>query len=126
MEKDSHKILTATNTHNAFKLLAANRVGIVISDLNMPDMNGVEFLKQVRLMYPEIVRIMLSGGGDFETATAAINEGEVHKFFVKGRDDELLRREIKRKIWQAHGYDIPLINTLPRHPGRSQRRLTTD
>ena len=45
-----------------------------------------------------VVRIMLSGGSDLGTATAAINEGEVHKFFVKGQDAEWLRREIKRKI----------------------------
>jgi diguanylate cyclase (GGDEF)-like protein/PAS domain S-box-containing protein len=126
LQKDGHKILTATNTHNAFKLLAVNRVGIVISDQNMPEMSGVEFLKQVKLMYPDIVRIMLSGGGDFETATAAINEGEVHKFFVKGRDGELLRREIQRKIWHAPVHDIPVISTSPRRPGRPQRRLTTD
>jgi hypothetical protein len=44
---------------------------------------------------------MLSGAGDFGTATAAINEGEVHKFFVKGRDEELLRREIRLKTLDA-------------------------
>lgn len=95
--KDGHAVLSAANTHDAFELLATHPVSIVISDLNMPDMNGVEFLRRVKLMYPEIVRIMLSGVGDFGTATAAINEGEVHKFFVKGRDEELLRREIRLK-----------------------------
>ena len=126
LQKDGHNILTAANTHDAFKLLAANRVSIVISDQNMPGMNGVEFLKQVKLMYPDIVRIMLSGSGDFETATAAINEGEVHKFFVKGQDGELLRREIKRKIWHAPNHDTPVMTSRPRRPGRQQRRLTAE
>jgi response regulator RpfG family c-di-GMP phosphodiesterase len=98
LQKDGHTVLTAGNTHDAFELLANHPVSIVISDQNMPEMSGVEFLRRVKLMYPEIVRIMLSGVGDFGTATAAINEGEVHKFFVKGRDEDLLRREIRLKI----------------------------
>lgn len=101
LQKDGHPVLTAGNTHDAFELLATHSVSIVISDQNMPEMSGVEFLRRVKLMYPEIVRIMLSGVGDFGTATAAINEGEVHKFFIKGRDEELLRREIRLRIRQS-------------------------
>jgi diguanylate cyclase (GGDEF)-like protein/PAS domain S-box-containing protein len=101
LQKDGHPVLTAGNTHDAFELLATHSVSIVISDQSMPEMSGVEFLRRVKLMYPEIVRIMLSGVGDFGTATAAINEGEVHKFFIKGRDEELLRREIRLRIRQS-------------------------
>jgi diguanylate cyclase (GGDEF)-like protein/PAS domain S-box-containing protein len=101
LQKDGHPVLTATTTHDAFELLATHSVSIVISDQNMPEMSGVEFLRRVKLMYPEIVRIMLSGVGDFGTATAAINEGEVHKFFIKGRDEDQLRREIRLRIRQS-------------------------
>ena len=97
LQKDGHNILTASDTRQAFELLNSNRVGIVISDQNMPQMSGVDFLRQVKLMYPETVRIMFSGASDFNTARSAINEGEVQRFFVKGRDEELLRREIRRK-----------------------------
>lgn len=126
LQKDGHSVLAASSSHEAFKLLALNRVGIVVSDQNMPEMTGVEFLRQVKLMYPEVVRIMLSGSEDFATAAAAINEGEVHKFFVKGHDTGLLRREIKRKIWHAPDHDVPVLNPVQRRPGRPQRRLTTD
>ena len=101
--KDGHNILTAIHVRDAFELLASRRVDVVVSDQNMPEMSGVEFLRRVKLMYPHIVRIMLSGADDAVTAIAAINEGEVHKFFVKGRDDELLRREIIRKLRHASG-----------------------
>ncbi|MDP2396762.1 MAG: EAL domain-containing protein [Burkholderiales bacterium] len=98
LQKDGHHILTASDTHKAFELLTSNHVGIVISDQNMPQMSGVDFLRRVKLMYPDTMRIMLSGTDDFNTATAAINHGEVQRFFVKGRDEEMLRREIKRRI----------------------------
>lgn len=126
LQKDGHTILAAGSSHDAFKLLAGNSVGIVIADAKMPEMSGVKFLRQIKLMYPEVLRIMQSGTEDFSTAAAAINEGEVHKFFVKGQDNELLRREIKRKIWHAPGYHIPLRSAAPRRPGRPQRRLTSD
>ena len=100
LQRDGHRVLETTSTRDAFELLATNRVGIIVSDENMPGMSGVEFLRRVKLMYPDAMRIMFSGVGDFGTATAAINEGEVHKFFVKGRDEELLSREIGKKFRQ--------------------------
>lgn len=101
LERDGHRVLDAKNTREAFELLTTNRIGAIISDQNMPGMSGVEFLRRVKLMHPDVMRVMLSGIGDFGIATAAINDGEVHKFFIKGRDEELLRREISKKIRHA-------------------------
>ena len=98
LQRDGHRVLETTSTRDAFEILAKNRVSIIIADENMPGMSGVEFLRRSKLMYPDTMRIMFSGAGDFGTATAAINEGEVHKFFIKGKDEELLRREIKKKV----------------------------
>jgi len=104
LQRDGHRVLETTGTRDAFELLATNRVSIVIADENMPGMSGVEFLRRTKLMYPDTMRIMFSGAGDFGTATAAINEGEVHKFFVKGHDEELLRREIGKKLRQERAH----------------------
>jgi diguanylate cyclase (GGDEF)-like protein/PAS domain S-box-containing protein len=102
-------ILTASSTNQAFDLLSKHRVAAIVSDQNMPDMPGVEFLKRVKHMYPGIVRIMLSGTEDFQSATSAINEGGVHRFFVKGRDDEKLRSEIGRIL--RHSETAPAHST---------------
>jgi len=101
LQRDGHRVLETTSTRDAFELLATNRVGIIIADENMPGMSGVEFLRRAKLMYPDTMRIMFSGASDFGTATAAINEGEVHKFFIKGKHEDLLRREIRKKVWLA-------------------------
>ncbi len=108
LQRDGHRVVGASSTREAFEKIAAQRVDIVISDHNMPGMSGVEFLRRIKLMYPHIMRIMLSAVGDFQTAAAAINEGEVHKYFVKGRDDELLRGEIRKIFWQK---ESPAIDT---------------
>lgn len=111
LRRDGHQVLGAATTREAFDLLATHRVGMVVSDQNMPDMDGVEFLRRVKLMYPDAVRVMLSGVGDFDTATAAINEGEVHKFFVKGRDEDLLRSEIRKTYWRERVSPLELLAT---------------
>jgi diguanylate cyclase (GGDEF)-like protein/PAS domain S-box-containing protein len=104
LQQDGHHVIDTTSTRDAFELLATRRVDIIVSDQSMPGMDGVEFLRRVKLMYPHAMRIMLSGAGDFDAATAAINEGEVHKFFIKGRDEELLRREIGKKFRQGGAF----------------------
>jgi DNA-binding NarL/FixJ family response regulator len=64
----------------------------------MPEMSGVEFLSRVKRSHPEVVRVMLSGASDVATMSAAINQGAVHKYYVKGRDDGLLREAIRRVV----------------------------
>ena len=56
---------------------------VVVADLKMPKMDGIEFLKRVKEFYPETVRIMLTGHGDMDVAMEAINNGEVFRFLLK-------------------------------------------
>jgi CheY-like chemotaxis protein len=61
----------------------------------MPQMNGTEFLRQVRQQYPETVRILLSGYSEIGAVTAAVNEGAVWKYLSKPWDDEELREQVR-------------------------------
>jgi response regulator RpfG family c-di-GMP phosphodiesterase len=56
---------------------------VVVSDLQMPGMNGIQFLAAVRNQAPETVRIMLTGQGDLSAAVAAVNQGAIFRFLVK-------------------------------------------
>ena len=61
----------------------------------MPQMTGVEFLRQAKIKYPETVRIVLSGYTELQSITDAINEGAIYKFLTKPWDDEQLRANIQ-------------------------------
>jgi response regulator RpfG family c-di-GMP phosphodiesterase len=61
----------------------------------MPGMSGVEFLSKVKELYPETVRMSLSGYSEISTVTDAINKGAIWKYITKPWDDELLLQEIR-------------------------------
>ncbi|HEY4321421.1 MAG TPA: HD domain-containing phosphohydrolase [Gemmatimonadales bacterium] len=56
---------------------------VVVSDKQMPEMDGVAFLSRVRSLAPDITRILLTGEADLETAIDAVNEGQIFRFLTK-------------------------------------------
>ncbi|WP_028239827.1 EAL domain-containing protein [Stutzerimonas azotifigens] len=94
LRRDGYRILIATRAQDAFELLAKHDVQVILSDQRMPEMNGTEFLSRVKDLYPETVRMVLSGYTDLKSVTNAINEGSIYKFLTKPWDDEQLRLHI--------------------------------
>jgi len=64
-------------------LRRSGEFAVVISDLRMPEMDGVTFLGQVRQLMPEAVRILLTGQADMDAAIAAVNHGNIFRFLTK-------------------------------------------
>ncbi|MFP5222520.1 MAG: HD domain-containing phosphohydrolase [Acidobacteriota bacterium] len=90
-----YDIVTAVGAEEGLKALAAQGpFAVVISDLAMPGMDGVKFLRKVRDMSPSTVRMMLTGHGDFEAAIAAVNEGNIFRFMTKPCPVEFLIQAI--------------------------------
>lgn len=82
---------TAIDAHSALEILGSERIDLIITDQNMPKISGTELLNTVRTLYPEVMRIMLTGNTDIETAKQAINSGQIMRFFTKPFDEfELL------------------------------------
>jgi CheY-like chemotaxis protein len=76
------------------EILAKNEVDVIVSDQRMPGMTGVEFLGKVRKIYPDTVRMVLSGYADLQSVTDAVNQGAIYKFLMKPWDDAQLRAHI--------------------------------
>jgi class 3 adenylate cyclase len=72
------------------ELLAQHPIQVVISDKDMPGMNGLHFLQRVRELYPRVCRILLTGRPDLSSTIQAINEGEVYRFLEKPWSKESL------------------------------------
>ena len=73
---------------------------VVISDMQMPYMNGIELLSHVRNMAPDTVRVMLTGNANLQTAIDSVNEGNIFRFLTKPCSPELLHKTIIAAIKQ--------------------------
>lgn len=73
---------------------------VVISDLRMPEMNGIQFLSAVRKQSPDSVRLILSGNADLQAAIASVNEGSIFRFLTKPCPVDTLRTAIDGALKQ--------------------------
>jgi len=101
LRHDGYTVLTANSGSDGLELLAIHDVGVILSDQRMPEMTGVEFLRRAKELYPDTVRIVLSGYTDLKSVTDAINEGAIYKFLTKPWEDEQLRENI-REAFRHH------------------------
>jgi diguanylate cyclase (GGDEF)-like protein/PAS domain S-box-containing protein len=95
LRKEGYRILTADSGAEGLELLATQPVQVILSDHRMPRMTGTEFLRRVKSLHPDTVRLVLSGYADLESVTYAVNEGAIYKYLHKPWDDELLRAHIR-------------------------------
>ncbi len=107
LRKEDYRLLTAAGGQQGLDILAQNEVHVVISDQRMPEMSGTEFLKQVKKLYPQVIRIILTAYTDLGTITESINEGSIYKFFLKPWNDQNLKLEIRQALDQ---YDLMEAN----------------
>jgi two-component system, NtrC family, sensor kinase len=96
---DDFEILTASSGVEGLSLLEeVSPIHVVISDYRMPEMTGVDFLREVVKKWPETVRIVLSGYADTASIVSAINEGHIYKFIPKPWNDDELRVTITNAL----------------------------
>jgi len=94
LRQDGYTVVVARNADHALDLLTMHDVSLIVADQNMTDMPGMEFFRRVKLMYPVIPRILLTADTASETVTAALVSRDIHRCFLKQRDESLLRTEI--------------------------------
>ncbi len=98
LRRDGYNLFFATKAQKALDKLAGTSVDLVISDYQMPGMNGVTFLQRVRNAHPQVLTIMMTGIEDINIAAQAINQAGVYKFIVKPWESEDLRITVRRAL----------------------------
>ncbi|MGD0814453.1 MAG: HD domain-containing phosphohydrolase [Verrucomicrobiota bacterium] len=73
---------------------------IIVSDMQMPGMNGLELLAKVEALAPDTVRMVLTGNADQKTAVDAVNRGHIFRFMTKPCKSELLAEMLKAGLKQ--------------------------
>lgn len=82
-----YNILEASSGAEGLSMLTQHAVDLVICDMRMPEMDGAEVLENIRLKWPDTIRILLTGFADLQSTIAAINRGEIYRYLAKPWDD---------------------------------------
>lgn len=108
-----YKVLTAASGAEGLALMEHESVDLVISDMRMPEMTGAEELEQIRLKWPDVVRILLTGYADLEATVNAINRGEIHRYISKPWNDNeialIVRDALERKALLAEKHALEAL-----------------
>jgi CheY-like chemotaxis protein len=95
------EVLLAESGAEGLAILEERDVELVLSDFRMPGMNGVEFLKRVKELRPDPVRVLLTGYADTDVIVSALNEGEIYRYINKPWNETELLDVVKKAL--EHG-----------------------
>jgi DNA-binding NtrC family response regulator len=89
--RQDFQIETAPSAAEALtKLSTSGPYAVIVADMRMPEMDGAQLLSKVMVKFPEVIRIMLTGSLDIQTAVRAVNEGNIFRFITKPCEKEAL------------------------------------
>ncbi len=99
--RKQYSVSTATGGAAALQVIADDGpFAVIVSDMQMPEMNGVQFLQAAQKLSPESVRLMLTGNADQKTAVDAVNQGAVFSFYTKPCSQELMSNALQKAVEQ--------------------------
>ena len=103
-----YDVRTTVDAHEALRLVANERVHVIVSDQKMPLMRGADLLRQVRELSPNTMRLLLTGYSELDAVVDSVNEGEIFRFLNKPWDAADIRAAVAQaaEIAQA-SFDTP-------------------
>ncbi len=93
------QVITAESAQEGLKLLALNSdIHVIISDLKMPVMNGLDFIKEVKRISPEKVCMLLTGFMESEIMLEGFNKELIFRYLMKPWDKNELEETVKEAL----------------------------
>lgn len=117
------QVVTAASARDALGLIRQGDFDVVISDQRMPEMTGVEFLNQVKVMAPRAMRILLTGYSDMQAVLQSVNDAEVFRFVNKPWDVVELPLIIAQAAEIARRQEAAPLAGVAVHPEIAGERL---
>ena len=118
-----YEVVAFTSPKEALDFVKDNRVDLVISDYLMPDIDGIQFLAEIKEIQPEATRVLLTGYADKENAIKAINDVGLYQYIEKpwenedlkliirnGLEKRILLQKLKDKIDEVNKAHSELLN----------------
>lgn len=97
--RTKYQIYTAISGKDAVEILKQHAdIEVILTDQRMPEMTGVEFLKSILPIFPDPIRVLLTGYADLKASIDAVNEGKIFHYLSKPWNEE----EVIMTIDKAH------------------------
>jgi len=111
--RDYH-IHVASSGQEALEIMETNSIQLVITDQRMPDMSGIEFLEQIVPLYPDCMRMIMTGFSDLEAVIQAINKGNIYRYVSKpwNREDLKITIDSALEVYNLKSQNKHLIDGL--------------
>ncbi len=122
---EKYELFYASSAEDGLDILRGNDIDLVISDVRMPVKDGITFLSEVKVLYPQIVRIFLSGYSDQKSVLRAFAEGCAQQLIPKPWEETELKSIVKGALKQAKRQKLKIdrlqkiinsLTTLPPMP----------
>ncbi|MDY7030322.1 MAG: histidine kinase dimerization/phosphoacceptor domain -containing protein [Thermodesulfobacteriota bacterium] len=98
LRNEPYESLFAQSSREALDILNTKSVQVIITDLGMPEINGLTLLTKVQQKYPDTIRLVLSGLDDKQCILDAVNRGDIYRYIMKPCTDMDLKVTIKQSI----------------------------
>ncbi|EKS9793904.1 MULTISPECIES: HD domain-containing phosphohydrolase [Burkholderia] len=122
-----YAILTAESGEAALEVLASTEVDLIVSDMRMPGMSGAEFLARARSLYPDTMRILLTGYAEIASVVQAVNDGGVYRYLNKPWDDHDLLLTLEQALEQRRlRREAARLAALTEAQNEALRRFNTE
>lgn len=120
-----YKVLIAQSGQEGLEIMNTQRVHLIISDQRMPEMTGVQFLEKTLPVFPDVIRMILTGFSDVDAIIEAINTGKVFRYITKPWDETELRVTIEnaRTLYTLQEKNKQLIYNLKQKVEEQERTL---
>jgi serine/threonine-protein kinase len=113
-----YEVFTTVNGREGLDFLEKNQVEVIVSDQRMPEMLGVELLREAKQIAPQTVRILLTGYSDLASIVGSINDGEIYRFISKPWDN----KDIQRIVAEAATIALALAS-MPAKPAEMPEKM---
>jgi serine/threonine-protein kinase len=111
--KKDFQVVTAQSARDGLELVRTGDFDVVISDQRMPEMSGIDFLNQVKMMAPRAMRILLTGYSDMQAVLRSVNEAEIFRYVSKPWDVTELPGIVAQAAEIARRQESELANPPP-------------
>lgn len=90
LEREGYTVTSACDGTEALDILSQGRIDLMLSDIRMDQLNGVDLLKQARILYPDLAVLLLTGYATVDSAVAALRYGALNYLLKPVKNEEIV------------------------------------